>query len=220
MRTSTERFDNVVNLYGRPERMKNPLLAGLLAHWQELRQGRIAPERSEVDPNAISDVLAHAFILEPMQDGAPRIRIAGMALCDLLGMELRGMPATALFSDSARPEFLRLCGGMFDHPTVTEVTLSAAGHDIPADLLMLPLADAEGRIARILGALVCEAIGLQPPTRFEILHSNLHAIHAAAEELPQGMAEPAAAFGHAPRARGGNGPRLTLIDCSELEGRG
>ena len=63
---------------------------------------RAVPMRSDVDPRGIERSLEHAFILERIAPQMARFRLAGMHLTDLMGMEVRGMPTTALFAPAAR----------------------------------------------------------------------------------------------------------------------
>ena len=59
------------------------------------------PRRAEIDPRGIENALEYAFILERIAPGMARIRLAGIHLSDLMGMEVRGMPLTS-FIDAAR----------------------------------------------------------------------------------------------------------------------
>ncbi len=208
MTTTAGSFHNVVPLHGRAdpvgesgESMKNPIARALFVHWQDLRKGRIAPGREEIDPRAIEDVLERAFILQRAEAGAPRIRIAGMSLCDLLGMELRGMPATALFAPAARPDFLRILQGMHSRPAIVELSLAAeAGPGrtggATAAMLLLPLAGPRGQIDRAIGCLVCERTPQAPPVRFVITATRMRLIAARrpGRQPVQGFAEPAASY--------------------------
>ena len=75
--------------------MENPNTQTLYRYWNELRAGRDAPGRSEVDPRRISGSLETMFILEARDDGQMRFRLAGTRLCEWLGMEARGCMAGA-----------------------------------------------------------------------------------------------------------------------------
>ncbi len=212
--------------------MKNPVALALFDHWQALRKGRIAPAREEIDPRAIEDVLEHAFILQRAEAGPPRIRIAGMSLCDLLGMELRAMPATALFAPVARPDFLRVLEGMQKQPAIVELSLAALPEsgqlpgqasgravETTAEMLLLPLAGSQGQIDRAIGCLVCNRTPPGPPVRFGITATRMRLIagHNPARQPMQGFAEPAAPFCPPPAAgrgrQGGRGrrPNLRLV---------
>ncbi|MCB2111761.1 MAG: PAS domain-containing protein, partial [Rhodobacteraceae bacterium] len=60
------------------------------AYWEALRAGREVPYRSEIDPRGIESALEHTFVLERIAPRIARFRLAGVHLCDLMGMEVRG----------------------------------------------------------------------------------------------------------------------------------
>ena len=79
-----------------------PVIKEVEAYWEGLRAGRLVPLRSEIDPREIRGALEHTFILEHTKLNEIRFRLAGNKLGDLLGMELRGMPAYALIAPECR----------------------------------------------------------------------------------------------------------------------
>lgn len=210
--------------------MKNPVLLELLAHWESLRAGRIAPLRSEIDPRQIENVLEHAFILEQSEVGAPRFRIAGMALCDLMGMEVRAMPATAIIAPKHRPRFLEILNRMFFAPEIVELALKGprAGAAPNGEMLLLPMKNDAGEITRILGCLGTNAPGRSPsfrgtPCRFTITARKATRIvsteNVCARQPMNGFAEAQAAFIPAQPAKGGKevrtGSHLRLVKSDD-----
>lgn len=213
---------NVAVLARYRKTMKNPVLGDLMNHWESLRAGRIAPHRAEIDPRRIEDVLEHAFILEMVADGAPRFRIAGMQLCDLMGMEVRAMPAASLFAPSERDRFNDILQRIVAVPEIVELDLSPAGPahvGSDAEMLLLPVRNDKGEITRILGALVADKTGMAPPCRFTIAATRTtriiaHVFDSVAVPLA-GFAEPAGAFRGAPsrdtRPTRSERPHLRLV---------
>ena len=63
------------------------LLAG---YWSRLRKGRAVPDQSDIDPRAIKPLLSYVFILDCENPARPLYRLAGTALCERFGFELRG----------------------------------------------------------------------------------------------------------------------------------
>ena len=61
-----------------------------VGYWSRLRQGRLAPDQADIDPRALKRLLPNVFLLEARGDGAFVYRLAGTALCDRYGAELRG----------------------------------------------------------------------------------------------------------------------------------
>jgi len=191
---------------------RHPVLAELLAHWESLRAGRIAPLRSEIDPRRIENVLAHAFILERTAAGEVRIRIAGMKLCELMGMEIRAMPATALIAPEARKEFADLLSRLFRRPEILELRLQDSRAGLEADMMLLPMRSDSGEIARILGCLVADGPASAPPHRFAIgARSSTRIIARATPDLAAGFAETAQPFAPPPRNRARRRPYLWLV---------
>jgi hypothetical protein len=62
----------------------------LVGYWSRLRRGRDLPDQADIDPRAIKRMLSHVFILEAADTSKPHYRLAGTALCDRFGFELKG----------------------------------------------------------------------------------------------------------------------------------
>lgn len=190
---------NVTELARYQRSMRHPVLTDLLDHWETLRAGRIAPHRAEIDPRRIENVLEHAFILEMVENGAPRFRIAGMHLCDLMGMEVRAMPAASLFASADRDRFNDILERIVTTPEMVELDLLPAIHSGgSAEMLLLPVRNDKGEITRILGALVATDVHPERPQRFTIKAVQTKRIIARvfdqADEKVAGFAEPASAY--------------------------
>ena len=62
----------------------------LVGYWSRLRAGRDVPDQADIDPRAISRLLSYTFILDCENPGRPIYRLAGTALCERFGFELKG----------------------------------------------------------------------------------------------------------------------------------
>src|ERR1700709_1482621 len=62
----------------------------LVGYWSRLRQGRDAPDQTDIDPRQIKRILSYTFILDCENPGRPVYRLAGTALCERFGFELKG----------------------------------------------------------------------------------------------------------------------------------
>lgn len=62
----------------------------LVGYWSRLRKGRSVPDQSDIDPRAIKRLLSYVFILDCDNPARPRYRLAGTALCERFGFELKG----------------------------------------------------------------------------------------------------------------------------------
>ncbi len=227
MRKNLCNDSNVTLLKHYRKPMKNPIFVELLDHWERLRAGRIAPLRSEIDPRQIENVLEHAFILERQPNAVPRFRIAGMRLNELMGMEIRGMPADSVIAPEGRDGFANTLTRLFDAPEIVELSLASARPQqvsLRAEMLLLPIQSDSGVVSRILGCLVAEGAPASPPIRFTVTAKKVTRIIAAnrlrVPDDAMGFAETRAAFTPAPRrpARTGSaGPRdyIRLVKSDE-----
>ena len=62
----------------------------LVGYWSRLRKGREVPDQTDIDPRAIKRLLSYTFILDCENPGRPVYRLAGTALCERFGFELKG----------------------------------------------------------------------------------------------------------------------------------
>ena len=196
---------NVVSLLPRKAEMLFPALKTVEAYWEGLREGRLIPSRADIDPRGMQNALEFAFILERIAPGVGRFRLAGMHLTDLMGMEVRGMPLTAMFVPESRAKISAALEAVFETPQVTTVSLTAergiGRGAMDAQLLLCPLKSDLGDVNRVLGCLQSKGeIGRQP-RRFEVTDVQSRPLLKADEErtplgnpLPAGFAEARRAY--------------------------
>lgn len=155
-------------------------LAEIDAYWHALRGTRLVPARSDVDPRGIEGALSFAFIVERIAPGHARIRIAGTHLTDLMGMEVRGMPLSALFEPQARPNLQGAVRCLFEDPAIQTFHLTSEGRigkpALKARMALYPLRNDLGDISRALGCLVTEGTLGRAPRRFNIRHAQRKAL--------------------------------------------
>lgn len=181
------------------------------AYWQAMRGTRNVPARSEIDPRGIESALEYAFIAERIAPTHARIRIGGTHLCDLMGMEVRGMPLSAMLVPVSRERLARSLREAFDGPARVELTLQAEKRlgrpELMGRMLLLPLTDDFGDVSRVLGCLVSDGPIGRAPRRFEIVQADVTQMRATPRvALPQqtpprqtsGFAEPQAGFSASP----------------------
>lgn len=200
---------NVISMFGHKADERFPEINQVEAYWEGLRMGRMVPMRSEIDPRGMEMALEYAFILERIAPGLARVRLNGLHLNDLLGMEVRGMPFTSFFTPKARQEIIEVMEKVFDGPQTAELTLvgerSIGKPALEARLILLPLRSDLGEVTRVVGALVTkEKIG-RAPRRFDIENIKMKVLTPghrslatadpkSAETARFGFAEPAAPF--------------------------
>ena len=163
----------------RPRRA-DPVLAQVEGYWEALRDGRPAPARAEVDPRGLADVLKHCFVLERIAAGFARCRVTGQAVNGLMGLEMKGMPISAMFLPETRDTLEDALERMFDGPRTLALTLrSPAGFkrkQITGQMLVFPLRSDLGEITRALGCIVTEGETGPAPRRFRIEACRLQEI--------------------------------------------
>jgi hypothetical protein len=105
-------------------------------------------------------------VAEGVAPGIARFRLAGQHIAALAGMEPRGMPLSCLFEAAARDELAQAITQVTRGARVVLALRAERGIGRPpldARLALLPLADGEGQITRILGAFEsCGQIGRGP----------------------------------------------------------
>jgi hypothetical protein len=177
-----------------------PAIGEVRNYWQALRRDGGVPARAAVDPRGIAGALDCAFVLERVAPRIARFRIAGMHLCDLAGMDLRGVPALTLFAPDHRAAFGDVLEQVFAGPACLDLALEAergAGRpELAARMLVLPLAGETGSIGMALGCLATAGGVGRAPRRFAIARRVVTPLEPPRPEpvrLPEpGFAEPPA----------------------------
>jgi hypothetical protein len=136
--------------------MKSRAVLRLFDYWNRKRGGTPAPARTAIEPSDIRDVLRETFILHSTKPGTDlTFRLAGTALADLFGRELRDTALRALLPASHGPLFGRLMRNCISDSSVVLLSLKArskAGRLAEIEMIFLPL-QFEGGAPRILGCL-------------------------------------------------------------------
>ncbi len=158
------------------------------AYWHGLRRGADVPSRGDVDPRGIESLLSEAFVAEKIAPGLARLRIAGLHLSDLMGMEVRGMPLSTLIDTQDRGRFSAALVELFERPATLRIALSAAGDlrrgPVTGTMLILPLRSDLGDISRALGCLVTTGRIGATPRRFRITACDISPIDITADTAP------------------------------------
>ncbi len=177
-------------------------IRALYNYWERLRAGRPCPYRAEVDPRDMDGDARHLFVLEDLGQGNLRFRLAGTALIDAFGYELRGMSARSVMAGRARESFVALINETLAEPGVGYARLFAPDGETVWEVVLLPLRGNFGQIDRLIGCLHpgsgrtpeagTEAGGV--PLRFTIDAMSIRPVNEGADTV-QGDAMPLAGFG-------------------------
>ncbi|MEL6288036.1 MAG: PAS domain-containing protein [Pseudomonadota bacterium] len=143
--------------------MQTETSSRLFTYWNDLRGPRMAPNRFEIEPARIADLLSRTFILE--RDAAEQFvfRLAGTLICERFGREFRGANILSLLTQTDCASLERVLKSVTHESAVGVVTLDAStgdGRITPLEMLILPLIHDGSTVSRLLGALA--TIG-EPP---------------------------------------------------------
>jgi hypothetical protein len=150
--------------------MNDVMLSSLKSYWDRLRAGRIAPYRAEIDPRQFESALENTFIVERVGADTMRVRLAGTKICEMMGMEVRGMEPGALIEPADRVRFERLLNVVMNEPAVVELKLAAPNRAgvYRATMLLMPLRSDFGDINRVMGCTSGEGDLFAAPLAFTI----------------------------------------------------
>ena len=84
--------------------MKHPTSREFFAYWDAKRGDARAPDRSEIEPGAVRDLLGDIFVLSYDHEAGYPFRVAGTRVCALLGRDLKDKSLSALFGGNSRRE--------------------------------------------------------------------------------------------------------------------
>src|SRR5258706_14278450 len=78
--------------------MKHPSNREFYAYWDEKRGGARAPDRSDIEPGAVRELLGDSFVLSYDASAGYPFRVAGTRVCALLGCDLKHRSFSAPFA--------------------------------------------------------------------------------------------------------------------------
>lgn len=128
----------------------------LYSYWNEVRQGRIAPRRFDIEPARIAGILAETMILERCEDGATRFRLAGTRIAEQFGAEFRGQSFLDMWSQTDAAtlkhhlDMVQSQGGVL----MFEIDArSPSGREMTFEATLMPLVHTRDVVDRYLGAI-------------------------------------------------------------------
>jgi len=175
--------------------MQNPIFNNLFEHWSALRHGDSVPNRSEIDPRVFPDALENTFIFERIGKGDFRARLAGMNLCDMMGMEVRGQSAASFMQSGERDHIQKVLEQVLARPAIGELVLSGrdlSGREYKVNMILLPLRSDMGEVNRVIGCMSYPQKTFTAPLRFAISSKKLtplSALGSNSEDVAIGFSE-------------------------------
>ena len=121
--------------------MKHPSSREFFAYWDAKRGGARAPERSEIEPGAVRELLGDIFVLSYDPAAGYPFRVAGTRVCALLGCDQKGSSFSALFTPHCRREIEDIVSVVAEEmlPAIAGITATSQGGALAhLELLLLP----------------------------------------------------------------------------------
>ena len=121
--------------------MKHPSSREFYAYWDEKRGDARAPDRSEIEPGAVRDLLGDIFVLSYDSAAGFPFRVAGTRVCALLGRDLKDHGFSALFAPESRREIEDIVAVVAEETLAAVAGITAIAEDgrpVHLELLLLP----------------------------------------------------------------------------------
>jgi hypothetical protein len=120
--------------------MKHPSNRAFFNYWDDKRGTERAPDRSEIEPHALRELLGDIFVLAYEDEGFP-FRVAGTRVCALFGHDVKNQSFSALFAPESRGEIEEIVSAVAEEtlPAIAGITAaSQEGGPVHLELLLLP----------------------------------------------------------------------------------
>jgi len=170
----------------------------LRSHWESLRINGEIPLRADIDPRQIPDVLDSLFIFERLNPLDIRVRIAGLRLCEMMGMEVRGQSPMSFFDERTRARFSAVITDVMARPTAACLSLDTVdnmGNEAQASMILLPLRSDFGDVTRVIGCVSGPTEGFTAPVRFHVHSVDMETLNSTDKSARSfGFAEQGAGF--------------------------
>ena len=120
--------------------MKHPTSRAFFAYWDNKRGDARAPDRIDIEPHALRELLGDIFVLA-YEDGGHPFRVAGTRVCALFGRDVKNKSFSALFAPESRREIEEIISAVAEEtlPAIAGITATSQGGDeVHLELLLLP----------------------------------------------------------------------------------
>ncbi len=137
--------------------MRKAAAAKILAYWNTLQTESVVPAAAQIDPRALKSHLPDLFMLERLDRAVFAFRLAGTRMCQRFGRELRDHDFVRLFPSGQHGELVAQLNTALQsgEPIVIDgIAATLDGETVETEIVLMPLTDAEGRVVRLLGALL------------------------------------------------------------------
>jgi hypothetical protein len=121
--------------------MKHPSSRQFFAYWDNQRGKARAPDRSEIEPGAVRELLGDIFVLSYDSDAGYPFRVAGTRISALVGRDLKDQSFSGLFAAESRGEIEDVIGLVAEEMLAAVAGITATSDDgslAHLELLLLP----------------------------------------------------------------------------------
>jgi hypothetical protein len=121
--------------------MKHPSSREFFAYWDAKRGDARAPDRSEIEPGAVRELLGDIFVLSYDNEAGYPFRVAGTRVGALLGRDLKDTSFSALFALDSRGEIEEIVTYVAEEMLAAIAGITATSEDgttAHLELLLLP----------------------------------------------------------------------------------
>ena len=127
----------------------------LFSYWNNLRGNRPAPDRREIEPSDIRELLGDTFILEVNQAfKSVSFRLAGTRLCNAYGRELKGLGFLVLWDEQDNLSIINSIRDVHSQNracTISCIAQTLGNRFCEYEVLLLPLQNGQNAAKRIMG---------------------------------------------------------------------
>jgi hypothetical protein len=126
----------------------------LVGYWSRIRNGRDVPDQTDIDPRAIKRLLPYVFILDAENPARPIYRLAGTAMCERFGFELKGTGFLAHWeaqSGMALGSLLQQALWLKQPVCLTSIGATADCGMVELETILLPIKFGESGPTRFMG---------------------------------------------------------------------
>jgi hypothetical protein len=137
--------------------MKHATSKALFSYWDQVRDGRVAPRRLEIEPARLTSILSETFILERKSTVDYPYRLAGTRICDVFGREFRGRNFLDGWAETDRVTLTRQLAVVCQDGAGLVFEMAATGserHTVIMEGVILPMLHTTNAITRLLGSAV------------------------------------------------------------------
>jgi hypothetical protein len=121
--------------------MKHPSSKAFFAYWNDKRGTARAPDRSEIEPGAVRELLGDIFVLSCDGNSGYPFRVAGTRVCALLGCDLKDRSFSEMFAAQSRREIEDIITAVSEEMLAAVAGITAVtehGATAHLELLLLP----------------------------------------------------------------------------------